>query len=86
MQISEYISKLKSLGNNVKLELGPSSYVAKTNLKKATGVDMSEFAKKTDLTSLKLDVDELDVDKLKKIPVNLSNVVDNDVVKKNCVQ
>ena len=47
---------------------------------------MSEFAKKTDLTSLKLDVDELDVDKLKKIPVNLSNVVDNDVVKKNCVQ
>ena len=36
-------------------------------MKKATGVDTSEFAKKTDLTSLKSDADKLlDVDKLKK--------------------
>ena len=35
-----------------------------------------------------MDLDELDVDKLKTVPVDLSklnNVVDNDVVKKNCV-
>ena len=36
-------------------------------MKKATGVDTSEFAKNTDLTSLKSDADKLlDVDKLKK--------------------
>ena len=36
-------------------------------MKKATGVDTSEFAKTTDLTSLKSDADKLlDVDKLKK--------------------
>ena len=36
-------------------------------MKKATGVDTSECAKNTDLTSLKSDADKLlDVDKLKK--------------------
>ena len=36
-------------------------------MKKATGVDTSEFAKNTDLTSLKSDADKLlHVDKLKK--------------------
>ena len=36
-------------------------------MKKATGVDTSEFAKNTDLTSLKSDADKLlDVDQLKK--------------------
>ena len=69
----------------MKVELDLSNYGTKTNLKKATGVDTSDFAKKVDLASLKLDVDELDIDKLKTVPVDLSklsNVVDNDVVKK----
>ena len=35
-------------------------------MKKATGVDTSEFAKSTHLTSPKSDADKLDVDKLKK--------------------
>ena len=38
---------------------------------KATGVDTSSFAKKTDLANLKSDVDN---DKLKNIPTNLSNL------------
>ena len=61
-----------------------ANYVTKANLKKATGVDTSEFAK-TDLASLKLDVDELDTDSLKTTFVylcELSNVLDNGVVKK----
>ena len=41
--------------------------------KNATGVDTSDFAKKTDLANLKSDVDKLDIDKLKNIPSNLSN-------------
>ena len=54
-------------------------------LKKASCADTSEFAKKTHLASLKLDADELDIDKSKTVPIDLSrlsNVVDNDVVKK----
>ena len=42
-------------------------------LKSATGVDTSDFAKNTDLANLKSDVDNLDIDKLKNVPSNLSN-------------
>ena len=50
-----------------------------------THVDSSSFALKTNLASLKTEVDKLDIDKL--IPVfvdlsKLSDVVKNDVVKK----
>ena len=53
-----------------------------------THVDSSSFALKTNLASLKTEVDKLDIDKL--IPVfvdlsKLSDVVKNDVVKKNCL-
>ena len=44
------------------------------------------FAKKDDLTSLKSDVDESDIYKLKTVPFDLSklsSVVNNDVVKRN---
>ena len=37
-----------------------SNDVIKSNLKGATGIDTSKFAKTADLISLKLDVDELD--------------------------
>ena len=39
-----------------------SNYARKTNLKNATGFDMSDFAKKTDLANLKSDVDRLDIE------------------------
>ena len=53
-----------------------------------THVDSSSFALKTNLASLKTEVDKLNIDKL--IPVfvdlsKLSDVVKNDVVKKNCL-
>ena len=46
---------------------------------------MTSFALKTNLASLKAEVDKLDIDKLVPIPVDLnklSDVVQNDVVKK----
>ena len=49
-----------------------------------THVDISSFASKTNLASLKTKVDKIDVDNLKTVPVKLaklSNVVKNDVVK-----
>ena len=51
-----------------------------------THVDTSIFALKTNLASLKTEVDKLDIDKLEQVPVNLSklsDVIKNDVVKKD---
>ena len=48
-------------------------------------VDTSSFALKSDLASLKSEVDKLDIDKLVPVPVDLStlsDVVKNDIVKK----
>ena len=62
-----------------------TNYATKTDLKNVTHVDVSSFASKTNLASLKTDVDKIDVDKLKTVLVDLvklSNVVKNDVVKK----
>ena len=50
-----------------------------------THVDVSSFASKTNLASLKTEVDKLAIDELTPVPgdlAKLSNVVKNDVVKK----
>ena len=68
---------------NVKVEL--SNYAKKADLKNATGIDTSKLAAKSDIVSLKAEVDKLDIAKLTPVPndlANLSNVVKNDVVKK----
>ena len=44
--MSKYFPKPNSLGSHVKLELGLSNYATKTDLKNATGVNRSSFAKK----------------------------------------
>ena len=65
-----------------------SDYATKSYLKNATGVDTSEFTRKVDLANLKSDIDDLDIDKLKTVPADLSklsNVVKNDVFKKLCM-
>ena len=58
----------------MKVELDLSNYATKTDLKNATGIDTSSFAKKVDLTNLKSNVDKLDIDKLKNLPTNLNNL------------
>ena len=57
----------------MKVELTLSNYATKADLKNATGVDTSKFAKNIDLDNLKSDVDKADIDKLKNVPTNLSN-------------
>ena len=51
-----------------------SNYATKSDLKNATGVDISDFAKKTDLANLKFVVDKLDIDKFENVPSNLINL------------
>ena len=71
--MSEYFPEPKFSGGRVKVELDLSNYATKAGLKNATGVDTS-FAKRVDLTSLKSNVDELDIDKIKNVPTNLNNL------------
>ena len=57
----------------------------KSDLKNATHVDTSSFALKSNLASLKTEIDKLGIDKLVPVPVDvikLSDVVKNDVIKK----
>ena len=72
--MSEYFPEQKYLGTRVKLELDLSNYATQVDLRNATDVDTSKFAKKVDLVSLKSNVDKLDIDKLKNVPSNLSNL------------
>ena len=43
-------------------------------LKNATHVDTSSFALKTNLASLKTEIDKLDIDELAPVPVDLSKL------------
>ena len=72
--MNKYFPEPKSSGRRVKVELDLPNYVTRTDLKNATGVDTSKFAKKVDLANLKSNVDKLDIDKLKNVPTNLSNL------------
>ena len=51
-------------GESIKVELDLSNYATKTDLKNITHVDTSRFASKTNLASLKSEVDKIDTDKL----------------------
>ena len=44
----------------------------KTDLKNVSLVDVSSFALKSNLVSLKIEVDKIDADKLKTVPVDLA--------------
>ena len=80
------LSKLfRGFEGNINVKVDLSNYTTKTELKNVTHVDTSIFALKTNLASLKTEVDKLDIDKLAPVPVDLSklsDVVKNDVVKK----
>ena len=84
--MSQYFPKpFRGFRENINVKVDFSYYATKTDLKNITHIDTSSFALKTNLASLKTEVDKLDIDKLVPIPVDLSklsDVVKNDVVKK----
>ena len=53
-----------------------SNYATKLDLKNVTGVDTSKLAAKSDLASLKGEIDILEVDKLVPVLVHLSKLSD----------
>ena len=65
-----------------------SNYATKTDIKYILHIDTSIFPLKSNLASLKTEVDTLDIDKLVPVSVDLSKLSDlvkNDIVKKNCI-
>ena len=84
-KMSQYFPPYRSHGGDIKIKLDLSNYPTKTDLKNVIHVNVSSFVSKTNLASLKADVDKIDAAKLKTVPVDLTklgNVVKNDVVKK----
>ena len=88
--MSHYFPKpFRSFGGNINVKTDLSNYATKTDLKNVTHIDTSGFALKTNLANLKIEVDKLYIDILALVPVDLSelsDIVKNDVVKKNCVR
>ena len=69
--MSQYFPKPfnSHFGDSIRVKIDLSNY-ATTDIKNISHVDASSFALKTNLTSLKTEVDKLDIDKLVPIPVD----------------
>ena len=84
--MSQYFPEPYELfGGDINVKVDSSSYATKTDLRNISHVDVSSFALKSNLASLKTEVDRFDIDKLTPVPkdlAKLSNVVKNDVIKK----
>ena len=72
--MSKYFPELKSSGGRVKVVLDLYNYVTKADLIDGTGVETSKFAKQAYLPNWKCDAYKLNIDKLKIVPTNLSNL------------
>ena len=83
--MSQYFPKpYEPFGGDINVKVDLSNYATKTDIKNISHIDTSSFALKSNLTSLKTEVDKLDINKLVPVPVDLSKlseVVKNDVKK-----
>ena len=87
--MTQYFPKpYERFGGDINVNVDLSNYATKTDIRNISHVDISSFALKSNLASLKTEVDKVDIDKLVHVALDLSklnDVVKNDVVKKNCV-
>ena len=80
--MSQYFPKpYEPFGEDINVKVDLSNYSTKADLKNATGNDTSKLALKSNLASLKAEIDTIDVHKYKNwlIP-KLINVINNHVV------
>ena len=65
-ETSQYFPKpYEPFGRDINVKADLSNYATKADLKNATGTDASKLTVKSDLASLKAEVDKIDVYKLK---------------------
>ena len=67
-----YPEPYKPFGGDINITVDLCNYATKTDLKNVTHVDTSCFASKTNLATLKTEVDKLDIDKFVLVPTDLS--------------
>ena len=84
--MSQYFPKpYEPFGGDINVKVDLSNYAPKQDIENISHADTSSFALKSNLASLKTEVDKLDIDKLEPVPVDLSklsDVVKNDIIKK----
>ena len=89
IKMSQYFLKpYEPFGGDINVKVHLSNYATKADIKNVSYVDTLSFELKTNLASLKTKVDKLDMDNVVLVPVNLiklSDILKNDVVKRNCI-
>ena len=75
--MSQYFPKpYEPFGGDINVKVDLSNYATKTNIKNVSHTDTSSFALKSNLASLKIEVDKSDIDKLVPVPVDLNKLSD----------
>ena len=73
--MSQYFPRpCEPFGGDINVKFDLSNYATKVDIKNISHIDTSSFTLKSNLASLKTEVDKLDIDKLKSFPNNLSNL------------
>ena len=81
--MSQYFPKpYKPFSGDINVKVDWSNYATKADVKNISHFDTSGFALKTNLASLKAEIDKLDIDELVPVSVYLSKL--SDVVKNWC--
>ena len=71
--MSQYFPKpYEPFGGDINVKVDLSNYATKTDIKNISHVDTSSFALKTNLASLKTEVEKLAFDKVMPVSVDLS--------------
>ena len=71
--MSQYFPKpYEPFGGDINVKVDLSNYATKTDIKNISHVDTLNFALKSNLASLKTEVDKSDINKLVLVPVDLS--------------
>ena len=75
--MSQYFPKpYEPFGGDINVKVDLSNYATKTDIKNISHIDTSNFALKSNLASLKTEIDKIDIDKLVPIYVDLSKLSD----------
>ena len=73
--MSQYFPKpYEPFGGDINVKVDLSNYATKTDLKNVSHDDVGSFDRKSNLASLKAEVDKIDADKLKTVPVDVAKL------------
>ena len=89
VKMCQYFPKpYEPFGGDINVKVDLSNYAIKADIKNILHIDTSSFAIKSNLASLKTEVDKIYIDKLVPVLVDLSklsDVVKNDVKKQHMI-